>query len=321
MRAGEATRLLRVVREVSLAVLIGVVTNDLHRVLVGTHGTVRAQAIELSLEQAVATHRNLFDLRQRGKGNIVDDTHGEVVLRHGEFQVVEHRDDLGRSGIGRTETITATNDKRLARIIVEGALHVEIQRLTLRSGLLGAVEHSNALCRCGDSLADSLDRERTIEMDSHHTDLLTLLGKVVDSLAGRLCGRTHQNDDVLSIRSTIVVEEVILTTCNLGNLSQVLLNYLGYCVVVLVASLAMSEEGLRVLGSTTCVRTLRAHGTVAETLDPLFLHERTDVLHIHLLNLVVLVRSTEAIEEVDERHRALQGREIWHSRQIHHLLH
>ena len=51
VRAGEATRLLRVVREVSLAVLIGVVTNDLYGVLVSTNGTIRTKTEELSLEE------------------------------------------------------------------------------------------------------------------------------------------------------------------------------------------------------------------------------------------------------------------------------
>ena len=40
VRACETTRLLRVVREVSLAILIGVVTDNLHRVLVGTDCTI-----------------------------------------------------------------------------------------------------------------------------------------------------------------------------------------------------------------------------------------------------------------------------------------
>ena len=45
--------------------------------------------------------------------------------------------------------------------------------------------------------------------ECNHTNLLALLVQVVDSLTSWLCSRTHQDDDVLSILSTIVVEEVV----------------------------------------------------------------------------------------------------------------
>ena len=147
-------------------------------------------------------------------------------------------------------------------------------------------------------------------MDSHHTDLLALLQQVVDALAGRLRGRTHEDDDVLGIGGAVVVEEVILAARDLGNLGEVLLHDLRNGVVVLVASLAVGEEGLRVLGRTTGVRTLRGHGAVAETLDPLGVDERTDVLHVHGLHLVVLMGGAESVEEVDKRNLALKRREV-----------
>ena len=126
-------------------------------------------------------------------------------------------------------------------------------------------------------------------MNSHHTNLLALLVEVVDSLASRLCSRTHKDDYVLGILSSVVVEEVILTACNLGHLAEVLLYYLRDAVVVLVASLTVCEECLRVLSSTACYRALRCKSTVAETLDIFGVYQRTDVFHIHLLDLVVLV--------------------------------
>ena len=47
-------------------VLVGVVTNNLNRVLVSTNGTISTQTVELSLEHASTTEGNLFNLRQRG---------------------------------------------------------------------------------------------------------------------------------------------------------------------------------------------------------------------------------------------------------------
>ena len=126
-------------------------------------------------------------------------------------------------------------------------------------------------------------------MNSNHTYLLALLVQVVDSLACRLCCRTHEDDYVLCVLSSVVVEEVILATCDLCHLLAVLLYYLRDAVVVLVASLTVCEECLRVLCCTACNRALRCECTVAETLDVVRIYQRTDVFHIHLFDLVVLV--------------------------------
>ena len=310
VRAGETTRLLGVVGEVGLAVLVGVVADDLHGVLVGTDGTVRTETVELSLEETLTTHRNLCLLGERGEGVVVDDTHREVVLRLGELEVLIDGEDLGRRGVAGSQSVASADDERMARVVVEGRLDVEVERLALSTRLLRAVEHGDALHGLRQRLAQVIDRERTIEVDSHHTDLLALLHQVVDALAGRLRGRTHEDDDVLGIGSAVVVEEVILAARDLGNLGEVLLHDLRNGVVVLVASLAVGEEGLRVLGRTTGVRTLRGHGAVAETLDPLGVDERTDVLHVHGLHLVVLMGGAESVEEVDKRNLALKRREV-----------
>ena len=257
VRAGEATRLLRVVREVSLAILVGGVADDLHRVLVGTNGTIGTKTVELSLEHALATECHFLNLRQRGDRYVVDDTHGEVVLRLGQSEVVEHGDDLGRRGVARTQTIASTHDERLVLYIVESTLHVEVQRLALGTRLLRAVEYGDALHGLGHGSQQVLHRERTIEVDSHHTNLLTLSYEVVDSLAGSLGGRTHEDDDALGILGSVVVEEVILTACDFAHLLHVVLHNLRHLVVGSVASLTMCEEGLGVLSSTACHRALR----------------------------------------------------------------
>ena len=94
-------------------------------------------------------------------------------------------------------------------------------------------------------------------MYSHHTNLLTLSYEVVDSLAGSLGGRTHEDDDALGILCSVVVEEVILTAGNLADLLHVVLHNLRHLVVGSVASLTMCEEGLGVLSSTASHRALR----------------------------------------------------------------
>ena len=236
-------------------------------------------------------------------------------------EVVEYRDNLCWSDIGRTETIAASNDERTVLHVVECALHVEIQRLALSSRLLCTVENGNALAALWHGSEEVLNRERTIEVNAHHTHLLALLEQVVDSLAGSLSGRTHEDDDVLCVLSSVVVEEVILATGDFRNLAEVVLNHFGHLVVVLVASLAVCEECLRILGSTASNRTLRSKSAVAEGLDVCGVNQRTDVLLIHNLNLVVLMRSAETVEEVNERNPCLQGSQMRYGCKVHNLLH
>ena len=99
VRASETTRLLRVIREVCLAVLVGVVADNLDRVLVCTDSTVSSQTIELSLECSFATHWYFIYQWEGGECNIVYDTYCEVILRLSEFKIVEYRDDVSWCGI------------------------------------------------------------------------------------------------------------------------------------------------------------------------------------------------------------------------------
>ena len=79
--------------------LVGIVADNLHRVLVSTYSTIGTEAVELSFEHASATQGNLLLLRQRGEGYIVHDTYGEVILRLGQGEVFIDRENLSGSGV------------------------------------------------------------------------------------------------------------------------------------------------------------------------------------------------------------------------------
>ena len=71
VRAGEAPRLLRVVREVSRAIFVDIVINNLHGVLVSTNGNISTHSIRLSMEHASTAEGNLLNLEQRSEGHVV----------------------------------------------------------------------------------------------------------------------------------------------------------------------------------------------------------------------------------------------------------
>ena len=104
-----------------------------------------------------------------------------MVLWLGQLEVVEYRDNLGRSNVGRTKTVATANDERTVLHVVECALNVEIQRLTLSSRLLCTVENGNALCSGRNCCQEGLCREWTIQVNCNETNFLAFLGEVVDN--------------------------------------------------------------------------------------------------------------------------------------------
>ena len=166
-----------------------------------------------------------------------------------------------------------------------------------------------------------LDAEGTIEVNADHAVLLAVGVSIVNSLASSLRSRTHQDDDLLCILSTIVAEELVLAACALANGSHVLLYDSGNGIVVAVAALAMSKECLGILGHTLCLRMLRRESTGTELAEGLLIHEIANIVLFKELNLLILVRGAEAVEEVDEWHTSLECSKMSNSAEVHHFLH
>ena len=82
----------------------------------------------------------------------------------------------------------------------------------------------------------------------------------------------------------------------------------------------MSEECLRVLSGTASHWALWRECTVAEALYVSRINELSDLFLIHNLDLVVLVRCTETIEEVNERNLGLQCCQVRNGSKVHNLL-
>ncbi len=94
VRAGETARLLGVVCEICLAVLIGIVADNLDRVLVCANGAVCTKTVELGFVGGGITQCHFSYHRQRSEGNIVFYAEGKVILGHRKGEVVEHRHNL-----------------------------------------------------------------------------------------------------------------------------------------------------------------------------------------------------------------------------------
>ena len=189
VRAGETARLLRVVREVCLAIFVGRVADDLYGVLVGTYCTVSAQTVELGLEHSLAAHSNLFAYRQTSERHVIYYTYSEMVLRLRQSQVLEYSQHLCRSCIVRTQTVTtAYNQYILQSEFTQSILYVQIQRLAVSARLFRAVKYTDTLNTCRQSLFQVLQTERTIQVYIDHTKFLAVGCLVINHLADSLAG-------------------------------------------------------------------------------------------------------------------------------------
>ncbi len=90
-------------------------------------------------------------------GYIVVDAEGETLL----LGVLEYSDDLVRSGILGTQTVSAGVDLDCIELgTLECCNYIEIQRLAEGAGLLGSVENGDLLYGIRESLDELLSYDR-----------------------------------------------------------------------------------------------------------------------------------------------------------------
>ena len=320
VRAGETARLLGVVREVCLAVFVGVVADNLNRVLVCAYGAVGAEAVELGLEGSGVAESHLLGQGQRGEGDVVYDADGEVVAGFGKGQVFVYADNLAGGGVLRRQAVAAADDEGSVLAAVEGVADVEVEGLAVGAGLLGAVKDGDAFYGGGDGGKQMPGAEGTIEVYRNQTDFLALGGEVVDSFLGGLCHRAHGDDDALGVGSAVVVEQVVLAAGDFADGGHVAFDNLGHGLVVFVGGFAVLEEDVGVLGSTAGDWLVGVEGAVAEVGQGVLVKEGGESVAVDFLNLLNLMRGAETVKEVDEGDAALDGGEVGDTGQIHYLL-
>ena len=243
-----------------------------------------------------------------------------MVLRRIELEVVKHSLNVGRRELLGAQAVTSADDLDLAAFLDEGGADVEVERLAQGAGLLGAVEHGDALAGRRDGVHEALGAERTIQVNAHQTDLLAHLVELVDGLGRNVAAGAHRHDDALRIRSADVVKRLVRAAGDLADLVHDLFHNRRNGVVVLVASLAALEVDIRVLRGAAKGRVIRIQRAGAELGNLLGREQLGHVLVSDLVDLLNLVRGTEAVEEVQERHGALQRGDMGDERHVLRLL-
>ncbi len=74
------------------------------------------------------------------------------------------------------------------------------------------------LHRAGQRGDEVLDRERPVQADLEHADLLAARDEVLDGFLGGFRARAHEDDDALGIRRADVIEQLVLAAGELREL-------------------------------------------------------------------------------------------------------
>ena len=177
--------LFRIVYEISLNVVGGILSDNLYRVLVRPHCAVRAQTVKDRPEDVVALDRKgRIEIETRAR-EIVANANRETILRRRLRKIVEDGFDHRRGEFLGRQAVASTDDFWPKRGLVKRVHTIQIQRFSPAARLLGAIEDGDRLGGLRKGLANALRVERPIEPHFEHTNPLPEAVQEIDRLASR----------------------------------------------------------------------------------------------------------------------------------------
>ena len=321
VRDGDTAGFLRVIGEVTLCIHIGMVTDDFDRVFVRTDGTVRTQTPEFAGTGAFRRGVDVFFHRKRGVGHVVFDTDGETFFRAFLFHVAIHGNDLTRVGVFRTQAVTARVHRHVREFAVtQRSANIEVQRFADRTRFFGTVENTDLLHGVRESCDQVFDRERAIQTNFDQTDRFAGRIQMIHGFFDGFADRTHRDDDVFRVTFAVVVEQFVFRADLFVDLIHIIFNNRRQRIVVGVRRFFVLEEDVGVLRGTALHRMFRVQRVATERFDSVFVQHFVKIFIIPHFDLLNFVRSTETVEEMQERHATFDGRQVCHSTEVHHFL-
>ena len=320
MADGQAAGLFGVVLEIGLHILVRVVADDLGGVLGGAHQTVRADAPELDGSLGGIVRQGKLAPVNGQVGHVVQDADGKVVVA-ALGQMLEDRIHVGGGGVLGGQAIAAADhpDVRAAGV-AEHRRHIQVQGLAKGTGLLGAVQNRQTLNGLRQFREHVLGGEGAEEVDLQHAYLLALGGHDIHNLLQGTADRTHGHNHIGGVRGAVIIEGLIIGADGGIDLVHVLHHHVHQVVVGGVGGLSVLEEGLRGLIGAAVVGMMGQVRLGMEAVNGIPVHHPLQGLIVPGPQLLNLVGGAEAVEEVDKAHAGLDGGQVRHRRQVHHLL-
>ncbi len=143
VRHGHSPCFFRIVNEVALCIVRRVVADNADAVVIGADGTIGTETEEHGTNGIVGFDIELRVVGDTGVGHIVDDTHGEMVLRLRLLHLIEDALDHRRVELLARQPVTPADDCDIQPRFGDRVDTIQIQRLPGAAGLLGSVESSD----------------------------------------------------------------------------------------------------------------------------------------------------------------------------------
>ncbi len=265
---GLGAGLLGVVDEVALDVQRRVRAEDLDGVLGGADRAVGAEPVEDRAHRPVGVEVEVGVDGQARAGHVVEDPHREARPRPSvavgvDDELREHRGGHRRGELlGREPVATADHPGHPLAAAVTAGLgerrdHVEVQRLAVGAGLLGAVEHGHRPHCRGQRVEQRPGGERPVQAHLQHADPLPAGVEGLGCGGGGLGTRPHDHHHALGVRGAGVLDDPQRPAGALGEGVHEVRHRLRHAGVERVDGLAGLEVGVRVLGGAADHRPLR----------------------------------------------------------------
>ncbi len=315
-------RFLRVVDEVALHPAIGVLADDLDRLLALPDRAVGAEAEEHGARDLVGLDVERRVERERAVGDVVDDPDREVVAGFGRAELVEDRaHHRGREFLAREAVAAADDDGDVAARLAQRRDDVEVERIADGARLLRAVEHGERAHARGERPRERGHVEWPVEPDLEHAHALAARAEPVGGLLRRLRARAHEDDDALRVGRAGVVEEAVAPPGARRERVHRFLNEPRARVVERVARFARLKERVRVLRRAAHHRMIGRERAPPMRGDGVLVEQRAQVVVGERRDLADLVRRAEPVEEMQERHARAERRGVRDGGEIVRLLH
>src|SRR5699024_2392687 len=280
---GNAAGLLGVIVKVSLRVHVSVIADDLDGVLVRTNSTVSAKSPELAVGGSFRCCYNSFSCLKGKVCNVIHDTNSKFLF----FSVVVNSNDLCRCGVFGTKSVTSGEYRNIFELrIFQSSYNIEIQRIAQSARVFCSVKNSDLFHRFRNRIDQGLRAERSVKTNFDNADFLSCCHQIIDSLFDSIVYRTHCNDHVLSVCSSIIVEQFVVCTDLLVYFVHVALYYCRKSVIVRVTCFSCLEEDIRVLSGSSLAGMIGIQGMFTEFSDGIHISHVFQILIIPCLDLL-----------------------------------
>ena len=158
-------------------------------------------------------------------------------------------------------------------------------------------------------------------MQLDETEFVPAGVEVVDGVLDGAGARAHADYDLGGFRITVVLNEMVLTSDDLGELVHEGLDDARHLLVVLVCGLTSLEVGVGVLGGAADERVSRREGALPMSVDEVIGDEVSDVVVREHLEHVEFVGGAETFKEVHEGHAGVHRRCLADEGQVVAFLH